>query len=99
MHACSAELQSYRKQKTNEILNLNNRIARLKKELEQLEAECFMQEAKKDYSLQVASQKTLEYGKVQASKAWLRAVQGVQRLNLHRGGSAKSLQTQEPAMV
>ena len=37
---------------------------RLKKELENFEGEAIVQESKKDYSLQVASQKTLEYGQV-----------------------------------
>eukprot|EP00798_Chlamydomonas_sp_ICE-L_P025664 gene25664-11329_t len=59
-----AELQIYIKQKTDEILNLNNVVARLKKELESYEGDAMVQEAKKDYSLQVASQKTLEYGQV-----------------------------------
>lgn len=59
-----AELQVYVKQKTDEILNLNNQLARLKKELERYESEALSQETKKDYSLQVASQKTLEYGQV-----------------------------------
>ncbi len=39
-------------------------IAKLKTELEGYEAEALVQEAKKDGSLQVASQKTLEYGQV-----------------------------------
>lgn len=59
-----AELQIYIKQKTDEILNLNNEVARLKKELESYKGDVMVQEAKKDYSLQVASQKTLEYGQV-----------------------------------
>eukprot|EP00891_Asterochloris_glomerata_P002546 jgi/Astpho2/2546/e_gw1.00048.126.1_t len=59
-----AELQAYTKAKTDEILNLNNSISRLKTELEDCEAESYAQESKKDYSLQVASQKTLEYGQV-----------------------------------
>ena len=61
---CRAELQAYTKAKTDEILNLNNSISRLKTELEDCEAESYAQESKKDYSLQVASQKTLEYGQV-----------------------------------
>lgn len=52
------------KQKTDEILNLNNSVARMKKELEGYEGEALLQESKKDSSLQVASQKTLEYGQV-----------------------------------
>jgi predicted nuclease with TOPRIM domain len=48
-----AELNLYVKQKTDEILNLNNHLARLKKELESFEALAIAQESKKDYSLQV----------------------------------------------
>ena len=59
-----SELQGYTKTKTDEIVNLNNTISRLKKQLETYEAESYAQETKKDYSLQVASQKTLEYGQV-----------------------------------
>ncbi len=59
-----SELQAYTKTKTDEIVNLNNTISRLKKQLETYEAESYAQETKKDYSLQVASQKTLEYGQV-----------------------------------
>lgn len=58
------ELQIYVKQKTDETLNLNNELARLKKELESYEGDALVQQAKKDHSLQVASQKTLEYGQV-----------------------------------
>ncbi|KXZ49053.1 hypothetical protein GPECTOR_23g139 [Gonium pectorale] len=58
------ELQIYVKQKTDEILNLNNQVAKLKTELEGYEAEAMVQEAKKDSSLQIASQRTLEYGQV-----------------------------------
>lgn len=59
---CRSDLQAYTKTKTDEIVNLNNTISRLKKQLETYEAESYAQETKKDYSLQVASQKTLEYG-------------------------------------
>ena len=59
---CRAELQTYTKSKTDEILNLNNIISRLKKELEFYEGNSYAEETKKDYNLQVASQKTLEYG-------------------------------------
>lgn len=58
------ELQIYTKQKTDEILNLDNRLAQLKKELEAYEQDISLQEAHKDHSLQVASQRTLEYGQV-----------------------------------
>lgn len=50
--------------KTDEILNLNNCVSNLKKELESYEGEALAHETRKDYSLQVASQKTLEYGQV-----------------------------------
>ena len=66
---CRSELQVYTKMKTDEIVNLNNTISRLKKQLENYEAESYAQETKKDYSLQVASQKTLEYGQVRSSDA------------------------------
>lgn len=66
---CRADLQAYTKTKTDEIVNLNNTISRLKKELETYEAESYAQETKKDYSLQVASQKTLEYGQASSLKA------------------------------
>lgn len=41
-----------------------SQVARLKKELEDYEAEAIVQESKKDVSLGVASHKTLEYGQV-----------------------------------
>ena len=66
---CRSELQVYTKMKTDEIVNLNNTISRLKKQLETYEAESYAQETKKDYSLQVASQKTLEYGQVSSHHA------------------------------
>lgn len=50
---CCLLLQVYVKQKTDEILNLNNEVARLKKELESYEADAMVQQAKKDHSLQV----------------------------------------------
>ena len=63
---CRSDLQAYTKTKTDEIVNLNNTISRLKKQLETYEADSYAQETKKDYSLQVASQKTLEYGQASA---------------------------------
>mmetsp|Transcript_16631 Transcript_16631/g.28553 ORF Transcript_16631/g.28553 Transcript_16631/m.28553 type:complete len:325 (+) Transcript_16631:114-1088(+) len=59
-----SELAAYVKAKSDEILALNNQVARLKKELEGYEAEAIVQESKKDASLGVASHKTLEYGQV-----------------------------------
>lgn len=58
------ELQVYVKQKTDESLNLNNELARLKKELEGYEGDAMAQQAKRNQRLQVASEKTLEYGQV-----------------------------------
>lgn len=57
-----ASLQQYKKQKTDEILSLNNTISQLKKRLEEMEAEVFVLESKKDYTLQDASRRTLEFG-------------------------------------
>ena len=68
---CRSDLQAYTKTKTDEIVNLNNTISRLKKQLETYEAESYAQETKKDYSLQVASQKTLEYGQASCSQGLL----------------------------
>jgi hypothetical protein len=59
-----AELAMYVKAKTDEILALNNVVARLKKEVEGYEAEAQVQESKKDASRAVASHKTLEFGQV-----------------------------------
>ncbi|KAF6257143.1 flagellar associated protein [Scenedesmus sp. NREL 46B-D3] len=57
-------LQAFTKQKMDEILNLNNKLSQLKKQLESYEQQAAQQELKKDYSLRVASQRTLEYGQV-----------------------------------
>lgn len=59
-----AELALYVKHKTDEILTLNNVLARAKKELEGCEGDAQVQESRKDASLAVASAKTLEYGQV-----------------------------------
>lgn len=58
------ETQLFQKQKTDDILNMNNRIARLKKHLESIRLASADEEAVKDSSLQVTSQNTLEYGQV-----------------------------------
>ena len=58
------ELQIYTKGKTDEILNLNNKISQLKKLLESKEGDTLGQEMKKDYAVQAASQKTLQHGQV-----------------------------------
>ena len=59
-----AELQAYTKSKADEILNLNNRMSRLKKEMEGKERETMGHEMRKDYAVQTASQKTLQHGQV-----------------------------------
>lgn len=48
-----AELLQYSKMKTDEILNLNNQISQLKKQLEAHQLENLDYESKKDHSLQV----------------------------------------------
>ena len=58
------ELQIYTKGKTDEILNLNNKISRKKKDLEEKERICFALESKKDYAMQAESQKRLQHGQV-----------------------------------
>lgn len=59
-----SELAIYVKSKTDEILTMNNEVALLKNELENYKSEAMVQQSKKDNGLQVASQKTLEYGQV-----------------------------------
>ena len=59
-----AELQTYTKEKVDEVLNLNNEIARLKKELETAEREVVYMAESRDTALQTASQKTLDHGHV-----------------------------------
>ena len=59
-----AELQAYTKSKADEILNLNNRISRPKKEMEGKERETMGHKMRKDYAVQAASQKTLQHGQV-----------------------------------
>jgi hypothetical protein len=58
------DTQLFQKQKTDDILNMNNRIARLKKHLESIRLASADEEAVKDSALQVTSQNTLEYGQV-----------------------------------
>lgn len=57
-------MESYAKKATDENLNLYNRISELEKEVEDLQQQTYMLESKKEYALQAASQKTLEYGQV-----------------------------------
>jgi chromosome segregation ATPase len=64
MERVRAEMNAMIKRKTDEILNKNNHIARLKKHLETIRLKAADQEAIKDSSLQVTSQNTLEYGQV-----------------------------------
>ena len=61
-HACRTETAEYIKVHSNKALELNNRLSNLKKELQLLEQQAAVLEAQQDYSLQVAAQKTLEYG-------------------------------------
>lgn len=58
------ELQVTIKQKTDEILNLNNKISQLKKELESKERDVLALQSGMDYEMAMASQKTLDYGQV-----------------------------------
>ena len=58
------EMQAMVKRRTDDVLNKNNEVARLKKRLECLRLEAADEEAVKDSSLQVTSQNTLEYGQV-----------------------------------
>jgi hypothetical protein len=60
-----AETNATIKHRTDDILNKNNHVARLKKQLEAIRLEAADQEAIKDSSLQITSQNTLEYGQVQ----------------------------------
>jgi hypothetical protein len=59
-----AETTALIKHRTDDILNKNNHVARLKKQLEAIRLEAADQEALKDSSLQITSQNTLEYGQV-----------------------------------
>lgn len=69
MEQIRSEMNVFVKSKTDEILNTNNKIARLKKELERLRMETSDQEAIKDSALQVTSQNTLAYGQVRTNAA------------------------------
>ncbi|GAB4820507.1 hypothetical protein N2152v2_007553 [Parachlorella kessleri] len=59
-----AETADYIKTHSNKALELNNRLSNLKKDLQLLEQQAAVLEAQQDYSLQVAAQKTLEYGQI-----------------------------------
>ena len=59
-----ANPQATIKQKTDEILNLNNKISQLKKELESKERDVLSLQSGMDYEMAMASQKTLDYGQV-----------------------------------
>ncbi|GBG70267.1 hypothetical protein CBR_g6396 [Chara braunii] len=59
-----ADLQTYSKMKTNEILNLNNEVSQLKKDFEQYERDALALQTKLDYTLQNAGYKTLQHGQV-----------------------------------
>jgi uncharacterized protein YjcR len=56
--------QAYVKSKTDELLNLNNSISRLKKKLEHCERDAAVIQQEKDLALTATSQKTLEHGQV-----------------------------------
>lgn len=58
------DLQTYVKMKTDEILNLNNTISHLKKDLESRERDAAIFVQEKDQALTTASAKTLENGQV-----------------------------------
>lgn len=62
--AARKELAEYTKRRSDEVLMLNNRLAQLRQELEELEQEARLQEAAKDGSLLAASQRMLEHGQV-----------------------------------
>lgn len=57
-------MQAYVKSKTDEMLNLNNAISSLKKQLEQCERDAAVFQQEKDLALTATSQKTLEHGQV-----------------------------------
>lgn len=62
------ETADYTKAHSSEALELNNRLSQQKKKLQLLQQEAAALEAKQDYSLQVAAQKTLEYGQVRRTR-------------------------------
>mmetsp|Transcript_13056 Transcript_13056/g.45270 ORF Transcript_13056/g.45270 Transcript_13056/m.45270 type:complete len:300 (+) Transcript_13056:157-1056(+) len=59
-----AALQAYTKAKTDEILNLNNQISRLKKDLELKEREVLSMAGDRELAVRNASQRMLELGQV-----------------------------------
>ncbi|KAF8059972.1 FAP73 [Scenedesmus sp. PABB004] len=62
--ALRASLTALTKARRDEVLRLTNRLAHLKQRLEEIEGQAAQQELQKDYSLRVASQRTLEHGQV-----------------------------------
>jgi len=62
--AARSQLAAFVKQRTDELLLLNNQLSQLKQQLEAYEQEAGVQEAAKDSTLKVASQRTLVYGQV-----------------------------------
>ena len=64
MEHVRADMNALVKRRTDEILNKNNQVARLKKQLEAIRLRAADQEALKDSALQITSQNTLEYGQV-----------------------------------
>ena len=61
---CRAETASGANARRDEILNLNNEIARLKKDLERAEREAAETERARDATLQTSAQMTMEHGQV-----------------------------------
>lgn len=62
--AMRSELAAYTKQRADQLLLLNNRLAQLKQQLESYEQDAALSEAAKDGTLHVASQRTLMYGQI-----------------------------------
>lgn len=60
----SAAFNTYVKERTNEILNFNNAIASLQKQLERAEAKRLRVQMEMDGSIRSASEKTLELGMI-----------------------------------
>jgi paraquat-inducible protein B len=62
--AVRGELAAFVKARTDDLLQLNNRLAQLKQEREAYKQDARLQEAAKDAVLEVASQHTLTYGQI-----------------------------------
>jgi hypothetical protein len=66
MERVRTEMHAFVKERTDDILNWNNHIARLKKQRENILLAAHDEEALKDSALQVTSKNTLEYGQVRS---------------------------------